>query len=264
MEQNNLFVPEWNNPTSQERNDIVFEDKNKKYGAFILRKNYSRNLIIGFILTAFLITSFSMIPLIQAWMKPEKVRKPKPQPKIVITDIEKIPDEPEPEKQQEEIPKIATVQATELAPSETPEESTTTNFDGMNPGNENREGKDGEIWTNDYTGGESITEDTDPRKFTKIERKPKFSVAIEKFIEGILEYPAYEFENNIQGTVVVSFVVGADGKIKDVKTVQKLSPGCDQEAIRVIKALPKAKPALQNGNPVSYTMSVPISFSINE
>ena len=50
MEQNNMFVPEWDNAVNAERNEIVFENKNKSYGAFILRKNYNKNILIKVLL----------------------------------------------------------------------------------------------------------------------------------------------------------------------------------------------------------------------
>ena len=69
-------------------------------------------------------------------------------------------------------------------------------------------------------------------------------------------------ENNIEGRVFISFVVEKDGNISDVKVVRGIGGGCDEEAKRVIKSLPKFTPGKQNGRPVRVQFNVPVNFKL--
>jgi len=83
-----------------------------------------------------------------------------------------------------------------------------------------------------------------------------------KFIIKNIEYPTIAQENNISGKVYVRFVVEKDGNISDIKVVRGVSPELDQEAIRVIKMMPKWKPGTQRGEPVRVTFTLPINFTL--
>lgn len=84
-----------------------------------------------------------------------------------------------------------------------------------------------------------------------------------KWIYIHLKYPKEAQDNNIQGRVVVRFVVETDGSIGDVEIVRPVHPLLDKEAVRVIKSMPKLKPTTQNGKPVNgiYVMTVPFQLS---
>ena len=83
-----------------------------------------------------------------------------------------------------------------------------------------------------------------------------------KFIGENLSYPAMERDNDIQGKVVVGFVVWEDGSIRDVEIKKSLSAGCDKEAVRVIKAMPKWKAGKQQGKSVPVKYVLPIAFKL--
>ncbi|MBQ3636206.1 MAG: energy transducer TonB [Bacteroidales bacterium] len=80
------------------------------------------------------------------------------------------------------------------------------------------------------------------------------------FISSHLSYPRHAWLNNISGRVFVSFVVDTDGTISDVEASKKINPALDAEAVRVVKLMPKWKPATKNGKPVRVSMVVPINF----
>ena len=73
-------------------------------------------------------------------------------------------------------------------------------------------------------------------------------------------YPKIAKESGITGTVYVQFVVEANGSISNVKLARGIGGGCDEEAMRVVKAMPKWKPGKQNGRPVRVSFTLPIKF----
>ena len=103
--------------------------------------------------------------------------------------------------------------------------------------------------------------------FTHVEQMPKFpggDAELYKFISNNLNYPAMAIENNVQGRVVVQFVVTKDGSIGNVKVVRSVDRDLDNEAIRVCKKLPKFIPGKQNGQPVNVWYTLPVTFKLQD
>lgn len=75
-------------------------------------------------------------------------------------------------------------------------------------------------------------------------------------------YPEIAKESNIQGRVTVKFVVNEEGNVSDIIVVKGIGGGCDEEAVRVVKKMPKWKPGKQNGRPVKVYFSLPITFRL--
>ena len=82
------------------------------------------------------------------------------------------------------------------------------------------------------------------------------------FIGKNLKYPEQATKNGVQGKVLVSFVVETDGSITDVKVIRGIGSGCDEEAVRVVKAMPKWQPAMKDGKAVAMQMHIPFSFTL--
>ena len=80
------------------------------------------------------------------------------------------------------------------------------------------------------------------------------------FIYRIINYPQEAMDSNIQGRVVVTFIVEKDGQILDASVLEDIGGGCGEEVIRVIKAMPKWKPGIKNGKPVRVQLELPINF----
>jgi len=78
-----------------------------------------------------------------------------------------------------------------------------------------------------------------------------------------LKYPAQARRMGIEGKVYVTFVVGKEGEITDVKVLKGIGAGCDEEAIRVLSGAPNWKPGKQRGRPVRVRMQLPIIFKLN-
>ncbi|MDP2422961.1 MAG: energy transducer TonB [Bacteroidales bacterium] len=83
-----------------------------------------------------------------------------------------------------------------------------------------------------------------------------------RFLQENIRYPQMARESGIQGTVYVQFVVERDGSVTDVKVLRGIGGGCDEEAIRVIKAMPKWNPGKQRNRPVRVQFTMPIRFTL--
>jgi protein TonB len=97
------------------------------------------------------------------------------------------------------------------------------------------------------------------------EKLPEFPGGMEKFYELLrneLKYPETARNANIQGAVVIEFVVEKNGSISNPKTIYSLFPDCDKEAIRALLQMPKWTPAEQMGRPVRCYFTIPIRFTL--
>ena len=83
-----------------------------------------------------------------------------------------------------------------------------------------------------------------------------------KYLSENIKYPEMAKQKNTQGKVLVTFVVEKNGSISDVKVAKGIGDGCDEEAVRVISAMPKWKPGMQNGKKVRVSFAIPISFRL--
>ena len=90
----------------------------------------------------------------------------------------------------------------------------------------------------------------------------KFPGDINEYISKKTHYPKAAKKNNIQGLVTLSFLVDTFGNVINVKVEKGIGFGCDEEAVRVVKAMPKWSPATQNGNPVKMYYNLNIRFSL--
>lgn len=87
--------------------------------------------------------------------------------------------------------------------------------------------------------------------------------ALIRFLNKKIIYPKYEIEQGVVGTVIVEFVVDKDGSINDAKIIKGVTAGMNQEALRVVKMMPKWKPGIQGGEPVKVLFNVPITFELD-
>ncbi|HRG88708.1 MAG TPA: TonB family protein [Chitinophagales bacterium] len=103
--------------------------------------------------------------------------------------------------------------------------------------------------------------------FTFVEQMPVFpggDAALVKFLQQNLKYPQMERDNDIQGKVLLRFVVLENGSVDDVIVIKGVSPGLDAEAMRVIKLMPKFTPGRQQGKPVKVYYNIPIVFKLQD
>ena len=109
------------------------------------------------------------------------------------------------------------------------------------------------------------TKGDDDKAFEHVEKMPVFpggDMAMMEFLSKNIKYPVEAQKKGLQGRVVVSFVVEKDGSLTEIKTVKSVDPLLDEEAVRVVSAMPKWEPGKQKGKPVRVKYNVPISFKL--
>ncbi|GAB3910806.1 hypothetical protein GCM10028803_50920 [Larkinella knui] len=262
--------------------DIVFADRNKAYGAYALRKDYSRtvyrSLIIGSVLFLLAMATPSIISVLtpkedeQAMVEVDLMKLPPPP----IDPNEPPPPPPPPV----ELPKVNTVKflPPEVKPDEeVPEETPPPTVEELKEAVAAEKTQEGDpnaeevIVAPEETAGPTKVEaavEAAPKEdqiFTVVEQNPEFPgglAAMGQFLQKNLRYPPAASRANISGRVFVSFVVNTDGSIQDVTVLKGLGFGTDEEAMRVVKAMPKWRPGKQSGRPVRVKYNLPINFQL--
>jgi len=118
----------------------------------------------------------------------------------------------------------------------------------------------------EYVPPEEDEEEVEEQQiFQVVENMPEFPggrAALMKYLATNIKYPPYAKEAGIQGRVFINFVVERDGSITAVKVLRGIGGGCDEEAIRVVKNMPKWSPGMQRGKPVRVSFNLPVKFSM--
>ena len=112
---------------------------------------------------------------------------------------------------------------------------------------------------------EEEEEEEEQEIFQVVEQDPEFPGGIEalmKYLQQNIKYPQLARENNITGRVYVTFVVEKDGSVTGVRVLRDIGGGCGQEAIRVVKSMPKWTPGKQRGKNVRVQYNLPVNFSL--
>ena len=118
----------------------------------------------------------------------------------------------------------------------------------------------------EYVKPEVIEEEVVEQEiFTIVETMPSFPGGQEKLMHYLatnIKYPQIARESNVQGRVYLSFVVEPDGSVSNVKVLRGIGAGCDEEAMRVVKAMPKWSPGKQRGKAVRVSYNLPVNFKL--
>lgn len=118
------------------------------------------------------------------------------------------------------------------------------------------------VGTNEKTVTTSPAGVKEPDVFNYVEQMPAPKFDLNSYLTKNLHYPKEAREENVEGRVIVKFVVNKNGSVGDVQVVRGIGGGCDEEAKRVISKMPKWKPGRQNGKPVKVYYTLPISFKL--
>ena len=275
--------------SSKEWCDIVFENKNKDFGAYTMRRKsdgrHNKSMIVVVI---FIIIVFILAQVVQTIQQKWEEAQPKDTIEQVVTSVDDAAEEeeeeevqerieqPEPEALPEEI--LNTVKVTELLIAKDEE---VTKDDEIQSQDELKETQTAFGQTNFNEGtddrnvvrehkNEVIVEEKKPEPvkeevFRAVEQMPRFpggEQALMKYLSTHINYPTMAMENNVQGRVVVQFVVTKTGKIGEVKVVRSVDRDLDKEAVRVCKTLPDFIPGKMNGQAVNVWYTLPVSFKL--
>jgi protein TonB len=271
---------------SKERDmlDIIFANRNKAYGAYQLRRSYTQYLgrALGFGLL--LIGLFFALPFI---LSAVRGLVPKEKPIDVVAELGPPPDidpnnPPPPPPPPPPTPPPPTRSTVKFVPpiikkdEEVQEEKPPAIEELIDKkediGTEDKKGNDEAAPTIDENPSElqvieqpKVVEDKTYELFD-IQKPPSFPGGegeLMKFLSKNIEYPTLAKENNIQGVVALTFVVGKDGSVSDVQVVKDIGGGCGKEAVRVVKAMPKWVAGEANGNPVKVRFTLPVRFRLD-
>ncbi len=261
--------------------DIIFQNKNKDYGAYQLRKYYPNRLKKSILTTALLVLIFAGL---QSWKTPKKVCVLQIGPEISIADFKPLIDKPkEIEKTKPAFKKpMAAIENVIPIIVKDPEKPTPTvdRIDTSFIGNKNIEGPAsagivGEIPGDKKTPGIGDSkgkiddgknvDDNGNEPITNPSIYPEFpggANALRNFMLHNLHQPD-DIEEGQKIVVIAKFVVDKNGNISDIEIVQNGRGDLDDEVKRVIHQMPAWKPGLQNGNPVAVYFKMPITFINN-
>lgn len=118
----------------------------------------------------------------------------------------------------------------------------------------------------EYVAPEVVEEEVVEQEIFKIvEEMPAFPGGEAKLMEYVaknVKYPQIARETGVQGRVYVNFVVEPDGSVSNVSVLRGIGGGCDEEAIRVVKSMPKWKPGKQRGKAVRVSYMLPVNFKL--
>ncbi|MDF1559297.1 MAG: energy transducer TonB [Bacteroidales bacterium] len=245
--------------------DIVFENRNKEYGAYDIRRRYSRTMSLSILIGIIVVLTAAIVPYIRAKnIAQVKQRDANEVIAEMANDLQQEeaappppPPPPPPEEQQTVVKYVAPVVVDTIKPEEA------TQF--MTADDVVETVVDADVVEVIEQVQEEIQEEAPQEVFVVVEEMPSFpggDVELFKFIYDNIKYPELAKENNIQGKVILRFCVTYKGTVDQVSIVRGVDPSLDNEAIRVIKMLPLWKPGKQGGKPVNVWYSVPINFQL--
>lgn len=275
--------------TSREWCEIVFEGKNKDFGAYKLRESSPARhtkAIVSVLIALAIILTLLILSVNGVFNKPEEDQMAiSTEQEIATFDAEEEEIEEE-EEEQFQMPEPEEI----IAPEEVANQQQVTDLliveddkieeDKQVKNQEDVLENEAAVGAVDITEGtndlnkviiqEQViaapkVEDEQPVSIAMVEQKPEFpggEAAMYKWLGDNIVYPSAASEEGVQGRVVVEFVVGKDGSISNVKVVRPRHPALDKEALRVVKAMPKWLPGRNNGQPVKVTYTLPVTFKL--
>lgn len=274
--------------TSQEWRDIVFEGKNKDYGAYVLRATSParHTKAIVWVLGAVAVILVLLILSVKGvFARPEEEEVVTATEQEMTTfDAEEFEEElqeeeivlpPEPEEiiapeevaNSQQVTELLIVQDEEIEEDKQVKNQsdvleneaqlgTVDISEGVNDLNK--------VEVKEQVIAEPVVDD-EPVSIAMVEQKPSFpggEAAMYTWLNQNIVYPPAASEEGVQGRVVVEFVVGKDGSITNARVVRTRHPALDREALRVIQAMPRWIPGRNNGQPVKVTYTLPVTFRL--
>lgn len=260
--------------TSLEWRELVFQGKNKEYGAYQLRgesnRRHNRAMII---VTIIAVIGFSLPKLIEmATPKQKEINETVTslstlEEAEVKNDIKKEEVAPPPPLKST-IKFVAPVIAKDEEVSDKDEMKSQEELTNANVQISVADVKGVTGGTVDIADVKQAVAEVEPEKiWDVIEQMPSFPGGdgeLMSFLGKSIKYPVIAQENGIQGKVILGFVVTKTGAISDINVLRSLDPSCDKEAIRVVKLLPKWIPGKQNGENVNVRYTLPVVFRLQE
>lgn len=259
--------------------ELLFEKRNKNYGAYILRKEYEQNLLKSFSTAMLSVLLFAgifavlnqknaetILPLQKKDFEQIKIEidltylnKPKVMPLAEKVHVEQKASEANKDivaEIKDDAPLVEVIKPKEALIEHSAASSTASGSElpaMLQTGGSSMES----------SGGMGTAEET--KNLAEIDTAPEFPGGIDKLMEFLsrnIVYPMQAKENGIKGTVYVSIMVDKNGKVKEVKIDRGLYSACDAEVMRVVNLFPPWKPGIYQGKNVNVVFSLPVKFEL--
>lgn len=279
------------NLTSKEWRDLIFNEKNKEFGAYQLRKNSEKRhtlavifTLIGLVVVILGVIGYSKLSDHLAQQRELELLEERERMQAIemAQQEEEVPEEEQEEQKfEQEIPEVpeevlATVQVTQIAIVDADKvknevmDMDTQKEDNTARGVVTQEGSD------DADKFQAVKEQVqvveEPKEtpkpdqiFTAVEQPAEFpggQAALMKWLSTNIRYPESAQQNGVSGRVIVKFVVEKDGSINSASIVKGVDKDLDNEALRVVKRMPKWQPGKNNGQAVRSYFTLPVTFKL--
>ena len=255
--------------------DIIFDNRNKTYGSYELRRNYNRRMKKAgafVLLGATALFCFSFIDLSRSHIAVRASDKP-----VVLSEAPLIvpPAPPEPPHAMPPPPAQANTRILtppKIVDNDIPPESTmtpVTDLHNAQPGLSNAVGDStglSSVPATEPDNGSSVIPSASRNTNTAVrwvEQMQEFVGNLGDYLNKHLHYPDPARETGIEGQVLIEFVVNEDGAVTNAKVARGIGGGCDEEALHIVSSMPRWKPGKQNGMPVKVLFTLPIKFVLS-
>lgn len=269
------------NLTSSDWTDIIFEGKNKDYGAYKMRQTSAKRQWYALFVVFLAVVFVAFLPSLLDAVKVEKATDNISEQTVLadISELEEKVKEQDLIKQQEVVPPPPLKTTVKFTPPVItdaedikPEEELKSQDQLMETkvqisvadvqGTDDKNGID----IADLKDNKVVVQEEEEKPFVGVEQQPEFPggrAALNAFLSRNLRYPAVALENEIEGRVTLRFVVSKTGKISNIEVLRGIDPACDREAVRVVSSMPDWVPGKQNGRNVPVLFILPVVFRIN-
>ncbi len=266
--------------------DLMFENRNKEYGAYVLRRQTTARNIKS-IITVLILFAIVMVYMVAKNAYDDYQAKHQAQTQVTeLTALQEQKKEAKVERKeivkQEKIEQVVekvkssikfTAPVIKKDDEVRPEDEMKSQDEIMNSkvavGFANVIGNDesGEVLkAKEMIINEPVKPKEEENKvFDVVEQMPSFPggmAALMAYLQKSIKYPPVAEENGIQGRVVCTFVVERDGSVTDVRVAKSVDPSLDKEAVRVVSAMPRWIPGKQNGQSVRVKYTLPVTFRL--
>jgi protein TonB len=265
--------------------DLVFENRNQTYGAYVLRKGTGRRNVIA-ILSVILLAIACQIGLTLKNIADEAAARRAAMDQV--TELSALEKKKEAKVERKEVVKQEQVErvvekvksSVKFTAPVIKKDDEVKPEDELKTQDELMESK-AAIGTFDVKGNDEsgevlkakeviATEPVKPKEeenkvFDVVEQMPSYpggNGALMQYLSSHIKYPVIAEENGIQGRVICTFVVERDGSITDVRIAKSVDPSLDKEAMRVVSSMPKWIPGKQNGSAVRVKYTLPVTFRL--
>ncbi len=268
--------------TSKEWCDLIFDERNKNYGAYQLRKGLAHRNLVALIITIILAAMVIILPMLISLMPEAEIQEEEFRvTELATLEEAEVKDEnlvkkvdlaPPPPPLRSSIKFVPPVIAKDSEVNEADEMKTQDELSKTNvaisiadvKGNDEIHGAD--IADVKQVVVQAAPKEVDDKIYDVVEEPPLFpggETALYKWLNDNLNYPRISQDNGVQGRVFVRFVVTQNGSISDASVIRSLDSYTDKEALRVVRAMPRWNPGKMNGVAVKTYFVLPITFRLN-